>query len=322
MRAIPGTASATLTDVPDPEPQPGEVVIDVAAAGVNRADLLQRAGHYPPPPGASDIFGLEVSGVVSALGTGVTGWRVGDEVCALLAGGGYAERVAVPAVQVMPIPRGVDLISAASLPEVACTVMSNVVMTGRLAPGELFLVHGGTSGIGTHAIQLASALGARVATTARNEKKLARAAELGADILIDYTVDDFVERLKIEGGADVILDIIGAKYLARNVSALATNGRLVIIGMQGGAKAELNIGQLMAKRASVSGTTLRPRPASGGPDSKAAVVTETVARTWPLIESGDIRPVIDSTFPLAEVDAAHARLESGDAVGKVLLTIG
>ncbi|MGB6247444.1 MULTISPECIES: NAD(P)H-quinone oxidoreductase [Gordonia] len=321
MRAIVGSEPIVVSDVPQPEPGAGEVVIDVVAAGVNRADLLQRAGHYPPPPGASDVLGLEVSGRISALGAGVTGWSIGEEVCALLAGGGYAERVAVPSVQVMPVPRGVDLVSAAALPEVACTVMSNVVMTGRLAPGELLLVHGGSSGIGTHAIQLAHALGARVATTARTEDKLARARDLGADILINYATDDFAERLAAEGGADVILDIIGAKYLDRNIAALATNGRLVIIGMQGGAKAELNIGALMAKRASVTGTTLRSRPSTGGPDSKAAVVTETVARTWPLIASGDVSPVVDSVFPLAEADAAHARLNSGDAVGKVLLTL-
>ena len=321
MRAVDGSEPIVVADVPEPEPSPGEVIIDVAAAGVNRADILQRAGNYPPPPGASNILGLEVSGTVSALGDGVTGWTIGDQVCALLAGGGYAERVAVPSEQVMPVPRGVDLVSAAALPEVACTVMSNVVMTGRLAPGELFLVHGGSSGIGTHAIQVAHALGCRVATTARNSEKLARARELGADILIDYTADDYVERLKAEGGADVILDIMGAKYLAGNIAALATNGRLVIIGMQGGVKAELNIGALMAKRASVIGTTLRSRPTTGGPDSKSAIVTETVARTWPLIESGDIVPVIDSVFPLAEVEAAHARLTSGDAIGKVLLTL-
>ncbi|MBM7368240.1 NAD(P)H-quinone oxidoreductase [Gordonia hydrophobica] len=321
MRAVDGSEPIVVSDVPEPTAGPGEVIIDVAAAGVNRADLLQRAGNYPPPPGASNILGLEVSGTVSALGAGVTGWEIGDEVCALLAGGGYAERVAVPSEQVMPVPRGVDLVSAAALPEVACTVMSNVVMTGRLAPGELFLVHGGSSGIGTHAIQLARALGCRVATTARTDEKLARAKELGADVLINYASDDFTDRVREEGGADVILDIMGAKYLSANVAALATNGRLVIIGMQGGVKAELNIGALMAKRASVIGTTLRSRPTTGGPDSKAAVVTETVARTWPLIESGDIVPVIDSTFPLADVEAAHARLTSGDAIGKVLLTI-
>ncbi|MGB3301071.1 MAG: NAD(P)H-quinone oxidoreductase [Gordonia sp. (in: high G+C Gram-positive bacteria)] len=321
MRAISANATMSVIDVPDPQPRAGEVVIDVVAAGVNRADVLQRAGHYPPPPGASEIFGLEVSGRISALGDGVTGWSIGDEVCALLAGGGYAEKVAVPSVQVMPVPHGISLVSAAALPEVACTVMSNVVMAGRLSPGELFLVHGGTSGIGTHAIQLARAMGARVATTARTSEKLARAQQLGANILINYIDDDFTERLKAEGGADVILDIMGAKYLDRNLSALDTNGRLVIIGMQGGAKAELNIGTLMAKRASIIGTTLRSRPSSGTPDSKASVVTETVARTWPLVESGDIRPIIDSTFPLAEVAAAHERLTSGDAVGKILLTV-
>ncbi|WP_026918467.1 NAD(P)H-quinone oxidoreductase [Gordonia shandongensis] len=321
MRAIDTSDSLVVTDVPEPEPAAGEVVIDVVAAGVNRADVMQRAGLYPPPPGASSILGLEVSGTVSATGDGVSAWSVGDPVCALLAGGGYAEKVAVPAEQLLPIPRGIDPVDAAGLPEVACTVMSNVVMTGRLSPGELFLTHGGTSGIGTHAIQLARAMGARVATTARNATKLAAAEELGAQILIDYTADDFADRVQAEGGADVILDIIGAKYLEKNVAALALNGRLVIIGMQGGVKAELNIGALMAKRGSVIGTTLRSRPTSGTADSKAAVITETVARTWPLIEAGTVKPVIDSTFPLADADAAHRRLNSGDAVGKVLLTL-
>lgn len=319
MRAIPESQSLDVVDLPDPEPAAGEVIVDVAAAGVNRADVMQRAGKYPPPTGASNVFGLEASGTISAIGDGVTGWTVGDDVCALLAGGGYAEKVAVPVEQLMPVPKGVDLVSAAALPEVACTVMSNVVLTGRLAPGELFLVHGGSSGIGTHAIQLAHALGARVAVTARNQAKLDRCRDLGADILIDYTAQDFDAVLAEHGGADVILDIIGAKYLDRNVKALGTGGRLVIIGMQGGVKGELNIGALMAKRASVIGTTLRARPVTG-PGSKATIVAETVARTWPLVEAGRISPVIDSTFRLDDADAAHTRLTSGEAVGKILLT--
>ncbi|MCF8588862.1 NAD(P)H-quinone oxidoreductase [Gordonia liuliyuniae] len=320
MRAIPESQSLDIVDLPDPEPAPGEVIVDVAAAGVNRADIMQRAGKYPPPPGASNVFGLEASGTISAIGDGVSGWAVGDDVCALLAGGGYAEKVAVPAAQVMPAPRGIDLVSAAALPEVACTVMSNVVMTGHLTPGELLLVHGGSSGIGTHAIQLAHALGARVAVTARNQTKLERCRELGADVLIDYTTQEFDDVLAEQGGADVILDIIGAKYLGKNVKALATGGRLVIIGMQGGVKGELNIGALMAKRAAVIGTTLRARPVTG-PGSKAMIVAETVARTWPLVESGDIAPIIDSTFRFDDADAAHERLNSGEAVGKVLLTM-
>ncbi|GAA4681547.1 NAD(P)H-quinone oxidoreductase [Gordonia humi] len=320
MRAIPESESLDVVDLPDPRPAPGEVVIDVAAAGVNRADVMQRAGKYPPPPGASNVFGLEASGTVSAIGDGVSGWSIGDEVCALLAGGGYAEKVAVPAPQLMPVPRGIDLVSAAALPEVACTVMSNVVMAGRLAPGELLLVHGGSSGIGTHAIQLAHALGARVAVTARNQAKLDRCRELGADLGIDYTTQEFDEVLAEHDGADVILDIIGAKYLQKNVAALATGGRLVIIGMQGGVKGELNIGALMAKRASVIGTTLRARPVSG-PGSKSTIVAETVARTWPLVESGDVAPIVDSTFRIDDAAAAHERLDSGDAIGKVLLTM-
>ncbi|GEE00399.1 NAD(P)H quinone oxidoreductase [Gordonia spumicola] len=320
MRAIVGSGLLDVTDLPDPVPAPGEVIVDVAAAGVNRADILQAAGKYPPPPGASDVLGLEVSGTVSAIGDGVSGWSIGDEVCALLAGGGYAERVAVPAPQLMPVPRGVDVASAAALPEVACTVMSNVVLTAHLGPGELFLVHGGSSGIGTHAVQLAHALGARVAVTARNQAKLDTCRELGADIGIDYTAERFDDVIAAEGGADVILDIIGAKYLQQNVRALNTGGRLVIIGMQGGIKAELNIAALMSKRAAVIGTTLRARPVTG-PGSKAMIVAETVARTWPLIESGHVRPIIDSVFDLADASAAHARLDSGDAVGKVLLTV-
>ncbi|GAC84752.1 NAD(P)H-quinone oxidoreductase [Gordonia paraffinivorans] len=321
MKAIVVEAeNLSLQDVPDPSPAAGEVVIDVVAAGVNRADLLQRAGNYPPPPGASEIMGLEVSGRISAVGEGVSGWQVGDEVCALLAGGGYAEKVAVPAEQVMQVPRGVDLVSAAALPEVACTVSSNVFDTAGLSTGELLLIHGGSSGIGTHATQVAHAMGARVAVTARNREKLERCREFGAEILIEYTSEDFAAVMKEHGGADVILDIIGAKYLASNIKALATGGRLVIIGMQGGTKAELPIGLLLAKRLSVMGTTLRARPVHG-PGGKAEIVAATVGRTWPLIESGKVQPVVDRTFPLAEAAAAHAHLDSGDAVGKVLLTV-
>ncbi|MBY4573240.1 NAD(P)H-quinone oxidoreductase [Gordonia paraffinivorans] len=321
MKAIVVEAeNLSLQDVPDPSPAAGEVVIDVVAAGVNRADLLQRAGNYPPPSGASEIMGLEVSGRISAVGEGVSGWQAGDEVCALLAGGGYAEKVAVPAEQVMQVPRGVDLVSAAALPEVACTVSSNVFDTAGLSTGELLLIHGGSSGIGTHATQVAHAMGARVAVTARNREKLERCREFGAEILIDYTSEDFAAVMKEHGGADVILDIIGAKYLASNIKALATGGRLVIIGMQGGTKAELPIGLLLAKRLSVMGTTLRARPVHG-PGGKAEIVAATVGRTWPLIESGKVQPVVDRTFPLAEAAAAHAHLDSGDAVGKVLLTV-
>ncbi|MGV9709658.1 NAD(P)H-quinone oxidoreductase [Gordonia sp. NPDC003424] len=320
MRAITGTDELSIATLPDPEPAAGDVVIDVVAAGVNRADLLQRRGLYPPPPGAVDTLGLEVSGRISALGHDVAGWSVGDEVCALLAGGGYAEKVAVPAVQVLPKPLGVDLIDAAALPEVACTVASNLLNAAHLDSGDLLLIHGGSSGIGTHATQLAHAMDVRVAVTARTPEKLARCRALSADILIDYTTDDFVEVVRDSGGADVILDIMGASYLARNIAALRTGGRLVIIGMQGGSKAELPIGALMAKRAAVIGTTLRARPVHGS-GSKAEVVATTRRVTWPLIDAGQVKPIIDSTFPLADADAAHDRLNSGDAVGKVLLTI-
>ncbi|MFT4125817.1 MAG: NAD(P)H-quinone oxidoreductase [Gordonia sp. (in: high G+C Gram-positive bacteria)] len=322
MRAVTVSASGDLTvdEVPDPAAGPGEVVIDVVAAGVNRADLLQRRGLYPPPPGAPETLGLEVSGQISAVGEDVSGWSVGDEVCALLAGGGYAQRVAVPAAQVLPVPAPIGLAEAAALPEVACTVLSNVIDTAHLLPGELLLVHGGSSGIGTHAIGVARALGARVAVTARNAQKLDRCRELGAEILIDYTTDDFAEVLTEHGGADVILDIIGAKYLARNVAALAPGGRLAIIGMQGGTKAEVSIAALMAKRAAIFGTTLRSRPVDG-PDGKGHIVARTREVTWPLIADGKVAPVVDSVFPLAEAAAAHARLDSGDAVGKVLLQV-
>ena len=261
-----------------------------------------------------------MSGRIWALGPQVSGWAIGDEVCALLAGGGYAEKVAVPATQLLPVPRGVDLVSAAGLPEVACTVVSNLFGTADLRPGELLLIHGGSSGIGTHAIQVAHALEVQVAVTARTQAKLARCAALGADILIDYSTQDFTEVVSASGGADVILDIIGAKYLRPNIDSLRTGGRLVIIGMQGGAKAELPIGLLLAKRASVHGTTLRSRPTTG-PGGKADIVAETRRITWPLIDAGKVVPIIDTTFSLDDAEAAHAHLDSGDAIGKVLLTV-
>lgn len=287
---------------------------------MNRADLLQRQGHYPPPKGESDIPGLEVSGTISAVGDDVDGWSVGTEVCAVLAGGGYAEKVAVPAGQLLPVPSGVSLIDAAGLPEVACTVWSNIVMTAHLQEGEVFLQHGGSSGIGTMSIQVARALGARVAVTAGSAEKLERCRELGAEILIDYKQQDFVEQVKdaADGrGADVILDVIGAKYLARNVSALAPDGRLVIIGMQGGAKAELNIGALLAKRGSVIATSLRGRDKA----DKERIVAEVRKHLWPLIESGQIKPVIDRTMPLDQVADAHRLLNDSTHIGKVLLTV-
>jgi putative PIG3 family NAD(P)H quinone oxidoreductase len=308
-------------EVPDPVCGPGEVVIDVVAAAVNRADLLQRQGHYPPPPGASEVLGLEASGIISEVGPGVTGWSVGDEVCALLSGGGYAERVAVPAGQVLPKPSGVELATAAALPEVTCTVWSNVFMLAGLREGEVFLVHGGGSGIGTMAIQLAARAGARVATTAGSAEKLAFCRELGAEILVNYRDEDFVERVMsaTDGhGADVVLDIMGAKYLARNVDVLATGGRLVGIGMQGGTKAELDMGVLMRKRASIAATTLRSRPATG-PGGKAEIVAAVRHDVWPDVERGVVRPIVDRRLPMSRAGEAHALVEASHHIGKVLL---
>jgi putative PIG3 family NAD(P)H quinone oxidoreductase len=309
------------TEVPDPVCGPGEVIVDVAATAVNRADLLQRQGFYPPPPGASEIIGLECSGVISEVGEGVSGWSVGDEVCALLSGGGYAERVAVPAGQLLPRPAGVELATAAALPEVTCTVWSNVFLLARLRRGENFLVHGGSSGIGTMAIQLAARAGARVFTTAGTAAKLAVCRELGADVGINYRDEDFVERVAEEtggAGVDVVLDNMGAKYLGRNVDALATGGRLVSIGMQGGTKGELDLGKLMRKRGSVHATTLRSRPATG-PGGKAEIVAAVRHDVWPDIERGSIRPIVDRRLPMSRAAEAHAVVEASEHIGKVLL---
>ena len=322
MRTIVAENADQLTwqESPDITPRHGEVLIRVNTAGVNRADLLQAAGLYPPPPGASETLGLEVSGTISAVGEGVDGWPVGQHACALLAGGGYAEFVAVPAGQVMPIPNDVSLRHAAGLPEVACTVWSNLVMTAHLSAGQLVLIHGGASGIGTHAIQVARALGARVAVTAGSQNKLDLCAELGAEITINYRDEDFVERVRSEGGADVILDIMGASYLARNVDALAADGRLVIIGMQGGVKGELSIGKLLGKRAGVIATALRSRP-TDGPAGKTEICTQVVANVWPMIADGQVRPIIGAEFPIDQARAAHELLSSGEVAGKVLLRV-
>ncbi|MBW5484604.1 NAD(P)H-quinone oxidoreductase [Streptomyces bambusae] len=314
-----GPEALTWTTVPDPEAGPGEVLVEVVAAGVNRADVLQRQGFYDPPPGTSPYPGLECSGRISALGPGVSGWAVGDEVCALLTGGGYAQKVAVPAGQLLPVPAGMDLVDAAALPEAACTVWSNVFMVAHLRPAETLLVHGGSSGIGTMAIQLAKAVGARVAVTAGGPQKLARCKELGADILIDYREQDFVEELRAAtggAGADVILDIIGAKYLARNIAALAVNGRLAIIGLQGGVKGEVNLGALLSKRAAVTATTLRARPL----EEKAAIVASVREHVWPLVEAGRVRPVVHAVFPMSDAAEAHRVMEASTHVGKLLLT--
>lgn len=307
----------TVSEVPDLTPGPGEVLIEVAAAGVNRADLMQRQGFYPPPPGISEVPGLEVSGTITAVGEAAAGWVIGDEVCALLAGGGYAQQVIVPAGQVLPVPTGVSLQDAAALPEVACTVWSNIVMTAHLRTGDLFLQHGGSSGVGTMAIQIAKQLGARIAVTAGSQEKLEACAALGADILINYREQDFVEVIQEAGGADVILDVIGAKYLSRNVTALADGGRLVIIGLQGGTKAELDINQLLVKRGTVAATSLRSRSLA----QKAAIVGEVREHVWPLIAQGKIRPIVSETFPLEDAARAHRALQESQHIGKILLTV-
>ena len=313
----------TWQEVTDIKPGAGEILIKISAAGVNRADLLQAAGKYPPPPGASETLGLEVSGTIAELGDGVTGWDVGQQVCALLAGGGYAEYVAVPAAQVMPVPETVPLHHAAALPEVACTVWSNLVMTAHLTTGQLVLIHGGASGIGTHAIQVARALGCRVAVTAGAKNKLGLCAELGAEITIGYREEDFVERIRAESGgagADVILDIMGASYLDRNVDALAPDGRLVIIGMQGGVKGELNVAKLLGKRAGVIATALRSRPVTG-PSSKGEIVSEVITNVWPMIADGEVHPIVGAEFGIEQAAAAHELLESGEVAGKILLRV-
>ncbi|MBT1003594.1 NAD(P)H-quinone oxidoreductase [Paenarthrobacter sp. DKR-5] len=308
-----------VQEVDAPVPGPGEVLIDVVAAGINRADVQQRRGFYPPPPGASEIPGLEVSGRIAAFGPEVTKpFTKGDPVVALLSGGGYAQQVAVPAEQVLRVPKGLDLVSAAALPEVAATVYSNLYMTAQLQPGETVLIHGGAGGIGTMAIQMAKAFGSTVITTVGSAEKFGTTRFLGADVSINYNEDDFVAEVRehTDGrGADVILDVIGAKYLDRNLDALALYGRLVVIGLQGGAKAELDLGKLMAKRAAVIGTTLRARPAA----EKGAIMAAVREHVWPLIEDGSVQPQVSRTFPLAQAAAAHEYFDSGEHVGKVLL---
>lgn len=308
------------TEQPDPQPGPGEVVLDVVATAVNRADLLQRQGNYAPPPGVTNVPGLECAGRVVSLGEGVEGLAVGDEVCALLSGGGYATKVAVPAGQVMPVPSGVDLVTAAGLPEVAATVWSNVVMAAGLKEGETLLVHGGASGIGTHAVQVAKALGARVAVTAGSAERLERCAALGADVLVNYREQDFVDAVRsaTDGhGADVVLDNMGAKYLPRNVDVLARLGRLVVIGMQGGVKGELNLAILLAKSGTVTATSLRYRPVA----EKAAICRELVTRLWPLIEAGTVKPIVHEVLPIERAADAHRMLEAGDVFGKLVLRV-
>jgi putative PIG3 family NAD(P)H quinone oxidoreductase len=302
-------------------PGPGEVVIDVAACGLNHADLLQRQGFYPPPQGAPPYPGLECSGRIVAVGAAVTGWRTGDHVCALLSGGGYAEKVAAPAGQLLPVPDGMSLTSAAALPEAACTVYSNLFQVAGLADGEMLLVHGGSSGIGTMAIQLGKAYGARAACTAGSPRKLARCRELGADVAVDYRDEDFVQAVREAtggAGADVILDIMGASYLQRNLAALATGGRLVVIGRQGGSRAEFDLGVLQGKRASVHATTLRARP----PEQKAAIVAAVRDNVWPLISAGRVVAVIDTELPMSQAAQAHRIMAASTHIGKILLLPG
>jgi len=313
-----GPEVLNLEEVPDPVPGEGEVLVKVAAAGVNPADLMQREGFYPPPPGASPYPGLECSGRIAQVGPGVSGWREGDSVCALMAGGGYAELAAVPAGQLLPIPGGVGLTDAAALPEVACTVNASVFGQARLAPGEVLLVHGGAGGIGTMAIQLAKARGAVVACTAGSPAKLERCRELGADLAISYRDADFVAAIKdFTGGrgADVILDIIGAPYLARNVDALATGGRLLQISTREGVNAEVNLGMLMRKRIAIFASTLRARPVA----EKAVIVADVLDQVWPLVAAGQVMPVIDRMLPLTEAAQAHRLIHDGAHVGKILL---
>lgn len=307
-----------VRDVPDPSYEPGDVVIRVAATAVNRADLMQRQGLYPPPPGFSDILGLECAGTVEAVGSAVERWKRGDQVCALLTAGGYAEKVAVPAGQVLAVPSGLDMTQAAALPEVAATVWSNVFMIAALQPRELLLVHGGAGGIGTFAIQLAKVLGAKVACTVGSAEKAAACRELGADLAINYREQDFVDEVRrFEAvGADVVLDNMGAAYLARNVDVLADEGRLVVIGLQGGAKGELNLRTLLAKRGAVVATALRSRPTA----EKSAIVSSVEENVWPLVSEGTVRPIIFRTFPLDEVRSAHELVEASGHIGKVLLT--
>jgi len=318
-----GPAVLQWHEVPDPAPGPGEVLVEVVATAVNRADILQRQGHYPPPPGASQIPGLECSGRIVALGPEADpahGWSVGDEVCALLTSGAYAELVAVPVETLMPVPSGVGLVAAGAMPETTCTVWSNLFMIGHLREGETVLVHGGSSGIGTTAIQLARAFGAQVAVTAKSAAKLARCAELGASILVDYQSQDFVEAVRAAtggAGADVVLDIVGAKYLARNLDVLAPNGRLLIIGMQGGTRAEVDLSLLMRKRAAVVATTLRARPLS----EKAAICAGVVEHVWPLVEAGEVSPVVDRVLPITDVSEAHRVVEASEHIGKVVLRV-
>lgn len=322
MRAVlapaPGGPEAlVVTEIAAPVPRVGEILVQVTASAVNRADLFQRQGLYPPPPGITPVLGLECSGTVVATGPGVTRWQVGDEVCALLAGGGYAELVVVPEGQCLPVPAGLSTVESAALPEVACTVWSNVVTAAGLRAGETLLVHGGAGGVGSFAIGLGKALGARVVATVGSAAKAEFVAGLGADVVVDYQRQDFVAEVAALGGADVILDNMGASYLMRNIAALAPDGRLVVIGLQGGVTAELDLGALMARRGHVVSTSLRGRSVA----DKASVCAAVEAHVWPLVASGAVRPVVHSTYPLDQAADAHRAMEASEQLGKILLTV-
>jgi len=318
VAATPGGPEALqVVERPVPKPACGEVLIKVAAAGVNGADLSQRRGTYALPPGTPDILGLEFAGTIVAVGEGVTDWAIGAQVCALLIGGGYAEYCAVPAVQCLPIPAGVSLIDAAGLPEVAMTVWSNVFEIGRLAPGETILVHGGASGIGTHTIQLAHRLGARVLATAGTDAKCRRCEQLGAVKAFNYKTQDFVAEARRLGAVDVILDMVGGDYIRRGLELLAPGGRLVMLALKQGARLELDCGLIQSKNLYLTGSRLRPRPIA----EKGRLVSAVRKAVWPLIDSGDVKPIVDSTFPLRAAADAHRRMESGEHIGKVMLVV-
>ena len=322
MRAVEITASGgpdvlQITERPVPTPAHGQIVMKVAWAGVNRPDALQRAGAYAPPPGASDLPGLEAAGEVVAVGTGVTEWSVGDQVCGLLPGGGYAEYVATPAAHCLPVPEGLSLKEAACLPETYFTVFSNVFTRGGLKGGERFLIHGGSSGIGTTAIQLAHVFGARVFVTAGSEEKCQACLDLGAERAINYREEDFVDVIRAEGGADLILDMVGGEYIPRNIKALADDGRLVQIAFLQGPKVEVNFAQLMTRRLTMTGSTLRPQSDL----AKAKIAQDLREAVWPLLDAGRVRPIMDSEFPLDQAAAAHARMESSGHIGKIVLEV-
>lgn len=308
------------TTRPVPQPAPGEVLVRVEAAGVNRPDVLQRLGQYPPPAGTSDIPGLEIAGLIVAIHPGVIRWRVGDRVCALVAGGGYAEYCVAPAVQCLPIPPNMNAIAAAAVPETFFTVWTNLFRRGALRSGERVLIHGGSSGIGTTAIQLAHALGAIVFATAGSEEKCEACRRLGARLAINYRTTDFVEAVQREtggAGVDVVLDIIGADYFAKNVECLALDGRLVQIGLLGGARTSIDLGRVMRRRLTITGSTLRVRTA----EEKGALARDLEANVWPLLSAGQVAPVLDRTFPLTAAAEAHRRIEASEHIGKIVLTV-